>query len=72
MLTIRIQVRDDHRPELDALLEARIYEFNSVATGIYDGTLLNAFRRRDSTRSSASGVSRQFRTIPRGTRTSST
>jgi GNAT superfamily N-acetyltransferase len=42
MLTIRIDVRDDQRPELTALLEERIYEFNAAATGIYDGTLLNA------------------------------
>ena len=42
MLDIPIDVRDDHRPELDALLEERIYEFNSAATGIYDGRLLNA------------------------------
>lgn len=47
MLTIRIDVRDDHRPELTALLEERIYEFNSGATGIDDGALLNASMNDD-------------------------
>lgn len=42
MHTSRVDIRDDHRPELTALLEERIYEFNSRATGIYDGTLLSA------------------------------
>jgi GNAT superfamily N-acetyltransferase len=42
MHTSRVDIRDDHRPELTALLEERIYEFNARATGIYDGTLLSA------------------------------
>jgi hypothetical protein len=37
-----IDIRDDERPDLDALLEERIYEFNSNATGIHDGARLNA------------------------------
>jgi len=42
MLSLRIDVRADPRPELAAFLEECIYEFNSASTGIYDGTLLNA------------------------------
>jgi GNAT superfamily N-acetyltransferase len=37
-----IDIRDDERPDLDALLDERIYEFNANATGIHDGALLNA------------------------------
>jgi len=47
MLSTRIDIRDDPRPELVAFLEERIYEFNAAATGIYDGTLLNASVRDD-------------------------
>jgi GNAT superfamily N-acetyltransferase len=42
MLPLRIVVRDDDRPELDALLVERIYEFNCSTTGIHDGIALNA------------------------------
>ena len=42
MPTFQIDIRDADRPDLDALLEERIYEFNSNATGIFDGVLLNA------------------------------
>jgi len=42
MSPFHIDVRDDARPDLEALLEERIYEFNSRTTGIHDGALLNA------------------------------
>ena len=42
MLPPVIHVRADDRPELDAFLEAHINEGNARATGIYDGTSLNA------------------------------
>lgn len=42
MLPPPIHVREDDRPELDAFLEARIYDGNARATGICDGTPLNA------------------------------
>jgi len=42
MLPPAIHVGEDDRPELDAFLEARIYDGNARATGIYDGTSLNA------------------------------
>src|SRR5689334_3726641 len=47
MNQIEIQIRDDERPELDALLEERIYRFNAGATGIHDGALLNASVEND-------------------------
>jgi GNAT superfamily N-acetyltransferase len=42
MPRIQVDIRDDNRPELEAFLEERLYEFNSRATGMDDGTLLNA------------------------------
>jgi GNAT superfamily N-acetyltransferase len=41
MLPLHIDLREEDRPELVALLEERIYEFNSITTGIHDGTALN-------------------------------
>ena len=38
----KIEIRNDNRPELEAFLEDRLYEFNCKATGICDGELLNA------------------------------
>jgi GNAT superfamily N-acetyltransferase len=42
MQTPSIHVGADDRPDLDAILEARIHDGNARATGIYDGTSLNA------------------------------
>ena len=42
MPRIQVDIRDDERPELEAFLGERLYEFNSRTTGIDDGTLLNA------------------------------
>ena len=42
MPRIQVDVRNGDRPELDAFLGDRLYEFNSTTTGIYDGELLNA------------------------------
>ena len=42
MPRIQADIRDDDRPELEAFLGDRLYEFNSRITGIYDGALLNA------------------------------
>jgi GNAT superfamily N-acetyltransferase len=42
MPRIQIGVRDDDRPELEAFLGDRLYQFNSRTTGIDDGKLLNA------------------------------
>jgi len=42
MPRIQVDIRDDERPELEAFLGERLYEFNSGTTGIDDGTLLNA------------------------------
>jgi GNAT superfamily N-acetyltransferase len=42
MTPVDIHVTANARPELDALLEERIYEFNSRATGFHDGASLNA------------------------------
>jgi len=42
MTRIQVKIRDDERPELDAALGERIYEFNSSTTGIHNAVLLNA------------------------------
>jgi GNAT superfamily N-acetyltransferase len=42
MPRFQIDIRDDDRPELEAFLGDRLYEFNSRTTGIYDGKPLNA------------------------------
>ena len=42
MRPTHIDIREEDRPELVALLEERIYEFNARTTGIHDGTSLNA------------------------------
>jgi ribosomal protein S18 acetylase RimI-like enzyme len=42
MSSIEIEIRSDDHPELEALLEDRLYEFNSRTTSIFDGTLLSA------------------------------
>jgi ribosomal protein S18 acetylase RimI-like enzyme len=42
MPRIQIDIRHHDRPELEAFLGDRLYEFNSRTTGIYDGELLNA------------------------------
>jgi GNAT superfamily N-acetyltransferase len=42
MAHIQIDIRPDHRPELEAFLGERLYEFNCRITGIYNGELLNA------------------------------
>jgi ribosomal protein S18 acetylase RimI-like enzyme len=39
---VQIDIRTDDRPELEAFLGDRLYEFNSRTTGIFDGELLNA------------------------------
>ncbi len=42
MPSTQIQISDEYRPELEAYLEERLYEFNPETTGIHDGCLLNA------------------------------
>ena len=42
MPDIHVEIHNEDRPDLDAFLGDRLYEFNSTATGIYDGELLNA------------------------------
>ncbi len=42
-----ITIGDDDLPELVALLDGRIYEFNVAASGIGDGRMLNAAIRDD-------------------------
>ena len=44
MPRIQVCIRDDERPDLEAFLGERLYEFNSRTTGIDDGTLLNSSR----------------------------
>jgi ribosomal protein S18 acetylase RimI-like enzyme len=39
---IDIRISSQPRPGFDELLEDRLYEFNSAATGLFDGELLNA------------------------------
>jgi GNAT superfamily N-acetyltransferase len=39
---LQVDIRDDERPELEAFLGDRLYEFNSRTTGLDDGALLNA------------------------------
>ena len=38
----QVDIRNEDRPERESFLGDRLYEFNSRATGIYDGELLNA------------------------------
>ncbi len=42
MPRIQVDIRNEDRPELEAFLGDRLYEFNSGTTGISDGELLNA------------------------------
>ena len=42
MVPLHIEIGDADRPDLSAFLDERIYEFNSNATGLSDGALLNA------------------------------
>ena len=42
MSRIQVDIHNDDRPELEAFLGDRLYEFNSRITGIDDGELLNA------------------------------
>ena len=44
---IQVDMRHDDRPELEAFLGDRLYEFNSTTTGIFDGKLLNALVEDD-------------------------
>ncbi len=39
---VEIQISSQARAGFDELLEDRLYEFNSAATGLFDGVLLNA------------------------------
>ncbi len=45
---IQVDMRHDDRPELEAFLGDRLYEFNATTTGIFDGKLLNASVERTS------------------------
>lgn len=46
-MSTSIHVRSGDAPELEALLEQRIYEYNAAATGRDDGESFSAARRND-------------------------
>src|SRR5262249_44690468 len=48
IVSASIEIRSGDRPEIEAVLAERIYEFNAAATGYYDGESFTAVRRGES------------------------